>query len=64
MSTFGAREHQMFPVLDATQIATAKRFASGPERRFAAGERIFAIGEEGAPAWLVLDGARRCSRPS
>jgi thioredoxin reductase (NADPH) len=57
MSTLGAREHQMFPVLNATQIATAKRFASGPERRFAPGESVFAIGEQGAPAWLVLDGA-------
>ncbi len=53
----GAREHQMFPVLDATQIATARRFASGPERRFAPGESVFAIAEQEAPAWLVLDGA-------
>ena len=32
-----SREHQMFPVLDADQIETAKRFASGPARTFAAG---------------------------
>jgi thioredoxin reductase (NADPH) len=57
MSTLGSREHQMFPVLNATQIATAKRFASGPEQHFAAGESVFAIGERGAPTWLVLDGA-------
>jgi thioredoxin reductase (NADPH) len=57
MSILGAREHQIFPVLDATQIVTARRFASGPERRFAAGESVFAIGERGVPAWLVLDGA-------
>src|SRR5208283_299018 len=50
-------EHQMFPVLNATQITTARRFASGPERRFAPGESVFAIGEQGAPSWLVLDGA-------
>jgi thioredoxin reductase (NADPH) len=57
MSILGARKHQIFPVLDATQIVTARRFASGPERRFAAGESVFAIGERGVPAWLVLDGA-------
>jgi thioredoxin reductase (NADPH) len=57
MSTPGAREHQMFPVLNATQIATAGRFASGAERRFAPGEIVFTIGERGAPAWLLLDGA-------
>ena len=56
MSTLGTREHQMFPVLTAAQIATAVRFASGPKRTFAAGEVVYAIGEEGAPAWLVLDG--------
>jgi thioredoxin reductase (NADPH) len=57
MSTFGTREHQMFPVLSAVQIATAQRFASGPERHFAAGETVYAIGEQGVPAWLVLEGA-------
>ena len=57
MSTPGDREHQIFPVLNATQIATARGFASGPERRFAPGESVFAIGGQGTPAWLVLDGA-------
>jgi thioredoxin reductase (NADPH) len=57
MSTLRDREHQMFPVLNATQIATARRFASGPERRFAPEESVFAIGEQGAPAWLILEGA-------
>ena len=57
MSTLGARLHQMFPVLNATQIATARRFASGPERRFAPGDSVFSIGEQAAPTWLVLDGA-------
>ena len=56
MSTLSTREHQMFPVLNAVQIATAKRFASGPERHFAAGESVYAIGEQGVPAWLVLEG--------
>ena len=56
MSTLSTREHQMFPVLNAMQIATARRFASGPEKYFAPGENIYAIGEQGAPAWLVLKG--------
>jgi thioredoxin reductase (NADPH) len=56
MSTFSTRQHQSFPVLNAVQIATARRFASGPERHFAAGESIYAIGEQGVPAWLVLEG--------
>ena len=56
MSTLSSREHQMFPLLNAVQIATAKRFASGPERRFSAGESVYAIGEQGTPAWLVLEG--------
>jgi len=56
MNTMRTREHQMFPVLDAAQIATARRFASGAERRFAPGESIYAIGEQGVPAWLVLEG--------
>ncbi|HEX7874352.1 MAG TPA: FAD-dependent oxidoreductase [Sphingobium sp.] len=56
MSTPGTREHQMFPVLTCAQIETARRFASGPPRDFAAGETIYAIGEQDAPAWLVLDG--------
>jgi thioredoxin reductase (NADPH) len=56
MSTLSTREYQMFPVLNAVQIATARRFASGPERHFAAGESVYAIGEQGVPAWLVLEG--------
>jgi len=56
MSTLSTREHQTFPVLNAVQIATARRFASGPEKHFAAGESVYAIGEQSAPAWLVLEG--------
>ena len=56
MSAWGTREHQMFPVLDIAQLETAKRFASGPARRFAPNETVFAIGEAGTPAWLVLEG--------
>src|SRR3569623_1215833 len=57
MSVFATRQHLMFPILDAAQIETASRFASGPARHFAPGETVYAIGEEGAPAWLVLAGA-------
>ncbi|MET0250761.1 MAG: FAD-dependent oxidoreductase [Novosphingobium sp.] len=56
MSIVDNRQHQMFPVLDAAQVATAKRFASGPAQRFAPGEQVYAIGETAAPAWLVLEG--------
>jgi thioredoxin reductase (NADPH) len=56
MSTLNTREHQMFPVLNAVQISTAARFASGPGRHFVAGESVYEIGEQGTPAWLVLEG--------
>lgn len=58
----GSRDHQMFPVLDTDQRETAKRFASGPARTFAPGEPVYAIGEQGAPAWLVLAGSIKVSR--
>ena len=44
-------------MLDAAQIETAKRFASGPARTFAPGEVVFDVGERNAPAWLVLKGS-------
>ncbi|RZM10322.1 MAG: cyclic nucleotide-binding domain-containing protein, partial [Sphingomonas sp.] len=56
MSDLGARDHQMFPVLNAEQLQTAMRFASGPARVFAPGEQVYAIGEHGVAAWLVLEG--------
>jgi thioredoxin reductase (NADPH) len=57
MSLIDTRQHQLFPVLDAGQIATAKRFASGPARTFAPGEVVFDVAESHAPAWLVLKGS-------
>ncbi len=57
MTLIETRGHQMFPVLDAARIETAKRFASGPARAFAPGEPVFAAGERGAPAWLALKGS-------
>lgn len=56
------RQHQMFPVLNPAQVETARRFASGPERRFAPGEVVYAIGEQGVPSWLVLNGGIEVSR--
>ena len=41
MSLIDTRSHQLFPVLDASQVETAKRFASGPARKFPPGEIIF-----------------------
>lgn len=57
MNTLEMREYQMFPVLSAHELALARRFASGPERRFAPGETVYTIGERDSPSWLVLDGA-------
>lgn len=57
MSIRETRGDQMFPVLDAGQTETAKRFASGPAREFAPGDIVYDVGERQAPAWLVLKGA-------
>jgi thioredoxin reductase (NADPH) len=57
MSILETRHDQMFPTLDAGQVETAKRFASGPIRHFEPGEIVFDIGQRNAPAWLVLKGA-------
>src|SRR6478735_6952111 len=57
MTVIETRGHQLFPVLDAGQIKTAKRFASGPARNFAPGEVVFDVGERDAPVWLVLKGS-------
>src|SRR5579863_6111973 len=57
LSLIDTRRDQMFPVLDAAQIITARRFASGTARDFAPGEIVFDIGERQASSWLVLRGA-------
>ena len=53
MSLIESRREQIFPVLDAGQIETAKRFASGPARTFAPGETIFLMSASGTrrPGW-------------
>lgn len=62
MSTIDTREHQMFPTLSPAQVETARRFASGPETRFEPSDMLYAIGAEGAPAWLVLEGSIEVTR--
>src|SRR5450631_1491854 len=57
MSLIDTRFDQIFPVLDAVQIETAKRFASGPAQPFAPAAPIYDVGKRNVPAWLVLDGS-------
>jgi thioredoxin reductase (NADPH) len=57
MSVIKTRGHQLFPVLDAVQLDTAKRFASGPSREFAPGEIVYDVAERHVPVWLVLKGS-------
>jgi thioredoxin reductase (NADPH) len=57
MALIDTRRDQMFPVLSAAQIQTAKRFASGTARRFAPGETVFDVGDRHNPVWLVLEGS-------
>jgi thioredoxin reductase (NADPH) len=57
MSVIETRRHQMFPVLDAAQIETARRFASGPPRTFKPGEIMFDVGERASPSWLAIEGS-------
>ena len=56
MSLIDTRREQIFPVLDANQIETAKRFASAPPQTFGQGATIFNVGDRHASAWLVLRG--------
>ena len=56
-SLIKTRGYQLFPVLDGTQVDTAKRFASAPERKFAPGEIVYNAGERDVPTWLVLKGS-------
>ena len=49
------RGEQMFPVLDAAQLDTARRFG-GEQRKFAPGQIVYGLGQRDAPAFLVLEG--------
>ena len=57
MSLIRTRGHQLFPVLDAAQIDMAKRFASGPARKFSPGDIVFDVGQRNVPMWLVIEGS-------
>jgi thioredoxin reductase (NADPH) len=57
MALIDTRRDQMFPTLTIPQIETARRFASGEPRRFAAHETVFDIGARDVPAWLILEGS-------
>lgn len=57
MAIGDSRREQLFPTLSALQIATARRFASGPVRRFGPRDIIYDIGDRDAPSWLILDGS-------
>jgi thioredoxin reductase (NADPH) len=57
MSLIKTRSHQLFPALDASQVETARRFASGPARTFAPGEIVFDVGQRDVAMWLVLKGS-------
>jgi thioredoxin reductase (NADPH) len=50
------RKSQVFPTLTDRQLEFAVRFASGPARRFEAGENIFNVGDRNAGVWLVAEG--------
>ena len=62
MPIIDTRRDQMYPVLDAAQIAVAGRFASGPAQDFAPGAAIFEIGQRVSSSWLVLEGSIEVSR--
>src|SRR6202022_1434369 len=50
------RKAQIFPALTPSQLQFALRFASGPARHFAAGEKVFDVGDRNAGVWLVAEG--------
>jgi thioredoxin reductase (NADPH) len=62
MSLIETRGGQIFPTLDAGQVETAKRFASGETRAFAPGELIYEVGDRDVPSWLLLAGGIELTR--
>jgi thioredoxin reductase (NADPH) len=57
MSLIDTRREQLFPVLTAHQVDTARRFAAAPARRYEPGALLFGIGERHAPSFLVVAGS-------
>jgi thioredoxin reductase (NADPH) len=56
MVLIDTRFDQMFPILNAMHLETARRFASGPAQTFKPGDVVYDVGTRNAPSWLVLDG--------
>jgi thioredoxin reductase (NADPH) len=56
MALIDTRFDQMFPILDAAHLESAKRFTSGPMQTFKPGDVVYDVGTRNAPAWLVFDG--------
>lgn len=56
MNRLEGRAHQAFPKLSAVDVKLLRRFASGPDRRFDAGETIYRIGDRDVPVWIVVEG--------
>jgi len=56
------RKSQLFPTLTPRQLEFAVRFASGPVRRFEAGEKVFDVGDRNAGVWLVAEGGIMATR--
>src|SRR3984957_6935502 len=56
------RKAQVFPTLTPVQVQFALHFASGPARRFAAGEKVFAVGDRHSGVWLIVEGGIIASR--
>jgi thioredoxin reductase (NADPH) len=50
------RKAEIFPTLTPSQLQFALRFASGPARHFAAGEKVFDVGDRNIAVWLVVEG--------
>jgi thioredoxin reductase (NADPH) len=60
-SELEARRAQMFPSLDATQIARVAAF--GSEQSFAAGALVWDQGDKGVPFYIVLEGELELFHP-
>src|SRR6202034_2881180 len=56
------RKAQIVPTLTPAQIQFALRFASGPVRHFAPGERLLDVGDRNTTVWLVVEGQIVASR--
>lgn len=61
LSIIDSRFTQMFPILNAAQIAAASRFG-GEQRSFVPGSVMFDVGESNAATWLVLSGTTELVR--